>query len=228
MKKQLSILLAVAAASGLGAAAGRSDSTPVGPLPSGPTKTVSLRAGTTFTATLPKSAVSGRVWRIARAYDDAVLRELREGDSKSVVWVTFRAVASGATRVVFALTRGETSHAYAARTFRVLVAKQAASGSSACPRDLLPFAADPIGPAVTAALSGDAAKNRPQVTAAAIAPNDMQRGPEVKTRCGAEVWQRTVVVYITDRAFLPSQSASQRVLFVGRTSAGYLVWQRAH
>jgi hypothetical protein len=42
------------------------------------------------------------------------------------------------------------------------------------------------------------------------------------------VWQRTVVVYITDRALLPSQSAAQRVLFVGRTDAGYRVWLRAH
>jgi hypothetical protein len=43
-----------------------------------------------------------------------------------------------------------------------------------------------------------------------------------------KTWRRTVVVYVVDRAFLPSQSASQRVLFVGRTRAGYRVWQRAH
>jgi hypothetical protein len=42
------------------------------------------------------------------------------------------------------------------------------------------------------------------------------------------VWQRTVVVYVTDRAFLPAQSASQRIVFVGRTAAGYRVWQRVH
>ena len=66
------------------------------------------------------------------------------------------------------------------------------------------------------------------MTAAAIASRDAERGPQVKAECGAQVQARTVVVYITDRALLPSQSASQRVLFVGRTSAGYRVWKRAH
>ena len=54
------------------------------------------------------------------------------------------------------------------------------------------------------------------------------QGPQAKARCGTKVWRRTVVVYIVDRAFLPAQSASQRVLFVGRTHAGYRVWERAH
>ena len=66
------------------------------------------------------------------------------------------------------------------------------------------------------------------MTAALVAPADAGRGPQAKAQCGAAVWRRTVVVYITDRALLPAQSASQRVLFVGRTSAGYRVWQRAH
>ena len=48
------------------------------------------------------------------------------------------------------------------------------------------------------------------------------------TRIETKVAGRTVVVYITDRALLPAQSASQRVLFVGRTSDGWRVWQRAH
>ena len=80
---------------------------------------------------------------------------------------------------------------------------------------------------MTAAIAADTAKNRPQATAAAIASNDTQRGPQVKAECGLRVQARTVVVYITDRALLPNQSASQRVLFVGRTSAGYRVWERA-
>jgi hypothetical protein len=175
-----------------------------------------------FTATLPKAAVAGRVWRVARAYDAQVVRQVGEGESKNGIWVSFRAVAPGKTNVVFALTRGETSRAYAARTFRFTV------GASGCPQGLLPLTANPIGPAVTAALVGDAPKNRPQVTGAMIASSDTARGPQVKTQCGTQVWQRTVVVYITDRALLPSQSAAQRVLFVGRTDAGYRVWLRAH
>jgi CelD/BcsL family acetyltransferase involved in cellulose biosynthesis len=214
-------------AAGLAASAALSSAPPVGALPNGPTKAVSLAGGATFTATLPKAAVAGRVWRIARAYDAAVVREVREGESKRAVWVTFRAVAPGTTTVVFALTRGETAHAYAARSFRLVVAKRRASASG-CPRDLLPLTANSIGPAVVAALIDDSAKNRPQVTRAAIAPEDAQRGPEAKARCGATVWRRTVVVSITDRALLPSQSLSQRVLFVGRTPAGYRVWRRVH
>lgn len=104
----------------------------------------------------------------------------------------------------------------------------AARGDTRCPGNLLALTANPIGPAVTAALVTDTAKNRPQATAAAIAAGDPQRGPQVKAQCGARVQSRTVVVYLTDRALLPSQSASQRVLFVGRTPAGYRVWERAH
>jgi hypothetical protein len=102
------------------------------------------------------------------------------------------------------------------------------AGAVRCPGALMPLGANAIGPAVTAALRGDRAANRPQVTAALLAPSDPQRGVQAKVQCGSNVWRRTVVVYITDRAFLPAQSASQRVVFVGRTPAGYEVWQRIH
>jgi hypothetical protein len=102
------------------------------------------------------------------------------------------------------------------------------SKAAGCPDNLLALPANPISPAVTAALLADQARNRPQVTAAAIASHDTTRGPQVKSECGPRVQARTVVVYITDRALLPSESASQRVLFVGRTGSGYRVWQRAH
>ena len=104
-----------------------------------------------------------------------------------------------------------------------------ARGGNGCPTTaLLPLDADAIGPSVSAAFSADPAKNRPQVVGAMLAAQDTDRGPQVKRDCGTRVWQRTVVVYITDRAFLPSASISERVLFVGRTPAGYRVWQRAH
>ena len=102
------------------------------------------------------------------------------------------------------------------------------AGTVRCPAALMPLGANAIGPAVTAALRGDRAANRPQVTAALLAPSDPQRGVQAKVQCGSNVWRRTVVVYITDRAFLPAQSASQRVVFVGRTPTGYRVWLRVH
>ena len=103
-----------------------------------------------------------------------------------------------------------------------------ATGAAHCPSALLPLGANSIGPAVAATLRADPAKNRPQVTGAMLAPADVQRGSQAKAQCGSTVWQRTVVVYVTDRALLPAQSLSQRVVFVGRTATGYRIWQRVH
>jgi hypothetical protein len=62
------------------------------------------------------------VWRIARSYDGHVVREIRERQTPAgAVRVSYRAVAQGSTRIVFALTRGERPHAYASRTFHVIV-----------------------------------------------------------------------------------------------------------
>ena len=105
---------------------------------------------------------------------------------------------------------------------------QAGPGGPMCPARVLALTANPIGPAVTAALAQDAPKNRPQVTGAVVASTDVQRGPEVTRACGAAMRAKTVVVYITDRAFLPSASLSERVVFVDRTPAGYHVWLREH
>jgi hypothetical protein len=98
---------------------------------------------------------------------------------------------------------------------------------SGCPSGLLALGSNAIGPAAAAALRTDAAHNRPQVTGAMLASTDAARGAQVKSQCGKAVWQRTVVVYVLDRAFLPSASLSQRVMFVGRTGQGYKVWERA-
>jgi hypothetical protein len=88
----------------------------------------------------------------------------RGGGTKhgGAVWATFRAACPGMTRVVCRLTRGEESHAYESRTFRVVVS----TAVGACPDHLLPLIVDPIGPAVTAALISEEPKNRPQMTAA--------------------------------------------------------------
>ena len=89
----------------------------MGPLPHGPTASVYFAVGESYTARLPQPKVAGRVWRIARPFNGKVVSETREGETKQQVWVTFRAVGNGSTRVVFSLTRGETAHAYAAHTF---------------------------------------------------------------------------------------------------------------
>jgi hypothetical protein len=97
------------------------------------------------------------------------------------------------------------------------------------PRGLLPLtSANPIGAAITAALRYERKESKPQVQAAGFATADNERGPQAKYSCGVRVWQRTVVVYILDRAMLPAQSASQRVYFVGRFGGGYHVWQIVH
>ncbi len=226
MSRRGAVVLAAVAAAGAVATAALPSAPPVGPLPGGPVKIVKPVAGETFVVTLAKPGVAGRTWRVARAYDSKVVREVREHTTSSgAVRVTYRAVAPGRTRIVYALTRGERPHAFASRTFAVRVSK---SRSSRCPGNLLPLTANPIGPAVTAALLGDEAKNRPQVTGATVASHDTQRGGQVQAECGATVRARTVVVYITDRALLPSQSLSQRVVLVGRTPAGYRVWRRVH
>ena len=96
------------------------------------------------------------------------------------------------------------------------------------PRGLLPLTANSVGPATVAALRFERKAGKPLVVSASVATADQVRGPSAKFSCGARVWRRTVVVYIRLRAFLPSQSLSQRVDFVGRFKDGYHVWQVVH
>jgi hypothetical protein len=220
MTKLLPSLVAVAAL----AAAGTVGATapPVGPLPAGPTSSVRIQPTGSLTVTLPKPSVAGGVWRVARAFDGKVVEQLAERTTPAGgVELTFGAVGAGRTRLVFAVTRGETAKAYAARTVNVRVAQ-------GCPTGLLALPADPLTPAIDAALSADPPSNRPQVRGATIALADTSRGPQAKAQCGATVAARTIVVSILDRALLPAQSASSRVLFVGRTKAGWVVWSRVH
>jgi len=97
------------------------------------------------------------------------------------------------------------------------------------PRGLLPLTdMNPIGAATAAALRYGQKTSSPQVRAAMFAIADDARGPQAKYSCGVRAWQRTIVVYVLDRAVLPAQSASQRVYFVGRFRSGYHVWQVVH
>ena len=117
----------------------------------------------------------------------------------------------------------------------VAIATVAASASASrmgrsptCTRQLLPLTANSIGPAVVAALRREPASAGSRVVSADLATDDHERGPEAKFECGTRVWRRTVVVYITLRAYLPSASLSERVDFVGRFKDGYRVWQVVH
>ncbi|HKS77321.1 MAG TPA: hypothetical protein VJQ07_00495 [Gaiellaceae bacterium] len=97
------------------------------------------------------------------------------------------------------------------------------------PRHLLPLTSNSIAPATAAALRYTNPSARPEVVSASLATADHLRGGEAKVDCGARVWRRTVVVYITLRAFLPSSaSLSEKVFFVGHFRQGYRVWQVVH
>ncbi len=93
---------------------------PVGPLPAGPTQNITTQPGQLVAVALPHAA-GGRVWRLARAVDPKVLREVAEGDLGRNVVVVYKALGRGKVTVAFGLTRGETAHAYAARRFAVSV-----------------------------------------------------------------------------------------------------------
>jgi hypothetical protein len=115
------LLVAIAATAALlGVSSALATAPPVGPLPKGPMVAIVAKVGKTFLVKLPASRQE-LVWRVARPFDARVVREVGEGDSAGIVWIKFRAVAPGRTTIVFAQTRGETAHAYAARTFRVSV-----------------------------------------------------------------------------------------------------------
>ncbi len=94
----------------LGARIGRADSTPIGPLPPGPVATTATRPGQLVAVALPSASTSsGLVWRVARSYDSAVVKELSEADVGTSVVLVYKVVGRGDTTLVFALTRGDTS-----------------------------------------------------------------------------------------------------------------------
>ena len=113
-------LIAVSVAVGVAAAVARPDSPPVGTLPSGHVSTITTRRSDLVAIALPNGR-DGNVWRVARAYDSAIVREVREATVGGTVVIVFAAHEAGQTRVIYALTRGERSRALAARTFQIIV-----------------------------------------------------------------------------------------------------------
>jgi hypothetical protein len=123
MSRSYRIIAPVAAVAALAATfvtAGRADSPPVGALPSGPTSIIQTQKGQLVAFALPKRS-AGRVWRIARRFDAAVVRQVSEADVGKSVVLVFRATGNGTTTVAFGLTRGETSKAFESRRFTVRV-----------------------------------------------------------------------------------------------------------
>jgi hypothetical protein len=110
----LTVALATMAGAGIAAAP------PVGPLPAGPTSTISTQAGQLVAFALPHRA-NGKVWRLAGTIDPKVVLQVSEGDIGSNVVLVFKATGKGSAKLSFGLTRGETAKAYEARRFLVNV-----------------------------------------------------------------------------------------------------------
>ena len=92
---------------------------PVGPLPPGKRIVVQTIEGELVAVALPH--VKGRNWRVARAVNSRVLRQVSEADVGRSVVLVFRAVGEGKAKIIMALTRGEQPKAYRAVTYLVVV-----------------------------------------------------------------------------------------------------------
>jgi hypothetical protein len=90
--------------------AARPSSTPVGPLPAGPVSTTATARGQLVAVALPRAPrQTGLVWRIARPYNNNIVRQVSEADVRASVVLVFKVVGRGHTSLVFALTRGDGS-----------------------------------------------------------------------------------------------------------------------
>jgi hypothetical protein len=112
-------VLAVALAMPVAAPA---DSTPIGPLPTGPVSTITTAPNQLVAVALPHaSKKSGLSWRLARRYNSKVVRQVSEADVDTNVVLVFKVVGRGKTSLVFGLTRGDTaSKAVKSATHRIV------------------------------------------------------------------------------------------------------------
>jgi hypothetical protein len=120
MRSRFAALFVLAAVASTVAAGARATAPPVGPLPAGPTATVVTSRGELVAVALPHRS-AGRVWRIARAFDSRIIRQVSETDVGTNVVLVFRTARAGSVKLAFALTRGETAKALESRTFNVRV-----------------------------------------------------------------------------------------------------------
>ena len=86
------------------------DSTPIGPLPAPRVTTVMTTKGSLVSVSLKaRKPSTGLVWRVARALDTRVVRQVAEADVGPAVVLVFRVVGRGKTSITLAMTRGESS-----------------------------------------------------------------------------------------------------------------------
>jgi hypothetical protein len=119
----MKLFAAIAALLVLTVGTASADSTPIGPLPPGPTSTLVTKKGQYVAVSLARQpAKSGLVWRLARPLDAKVLRQVSEADVGPTVVVVFRAVGKGKATIAFAATKGDASgEAVKAATTKVTV-----------------------------------------------------------------------------------------------------------
>jgi hypothetical protein len=108
MPRAVLALLAILLAASALVATSAADSTPIGPLPKGPVTDIQTPNGQMVAVALPNGS-GGRVWRIARAVDKKVLREVSEANVGTNVVIVFQTTGTGTARVVFAQTRDDAS-----------------------------------------------------------------------------------------------------------------------
>jgi hypothetical protein len=113
-------LLAVCAVAAAFAGSALASAPPVGPLPAAKVTRVTTTRGSLVSVALPRRA-GGYVWRVARAFDSRVVRQVGEGEIGRTVVLVFEAVGRGRTAIVVAETRGETAKAYRAVRYDVTV-----------------------------------------------------------------------------------------------------------
>lgn len=119
MKLTIAVLL-LPAACGAVVATARATAPPVGPLPKGPTTTITTPSQGYVSMALNRGQ-SGLTWRVARPDNSQVVVETAEANLGDLtVWV-FRTVKPGTATLRFALTRGERPRAYQAATYRLVV-----------------------------------------------------------------------------------------------------------
>ncbi|HEY6961688.1 MAG TPA: hypothetical protein VI408_07350 [Gaiellaceae bacterium] len=115
--KRLALIVALAAA--VAGAAGAS-APPVGPLPPGPTITVTTYVQEYVAIALPRGG-SGLTWRAAAPYSARVVRPFAEQDVGALTVLVYLAVRPGIARLNFGLTQDEHVKAYRGARYRVIV-----------------------------------------------------------------------------------------------------------
>ena len=122
MKRHVLTLLVAGGVAVIAAAGASASATPVGKLPPATKIAYKVTPDKSLTLTLPRPAIKGGVWRVARAYDSKVVFQQGERTLASgAIRITLHATGPGTTRVIYALTKGETAKAYAARIFEITV-----------------------------------------------------------------------------------------------------------